>query len=272
MDTLRVGTRNVAPQPRALREMQSVIFDKEWLRGANVDQSLYFMYRDCVLPEDQEIARQLEIRYDITVLPPMHLGQEYNKTKGHYHSERVPGLCYPELYQVLEGQAHVLLQKRSGTLISDVIVVIAQEGDLVLVPANYGHITINPSERTLKMANWVSTRVQSFYEPFEEKGGGAYFEIEPSPVVTYGRGAGAKRFDAASFSESGRIKTLRGEGLFIPNPNYGPLPPLRGLPAPEYTQLGLRCGQPIYELIKTPKLLRFLSYPEEFGDILKNVY
>lgn len=222
--------------------MQSVIFDKEWLRGANVDQSLYFMYRDCVLPEDQEIAHQLEIRYDITVLLPVRLGQEYNKTKGHYHSERVPGLCYPELYQVLEGQAHVLLQKRSGTTISDVIVVTAQEGDLVLVPPNYGHITINPSERTLKMANWVSTRVESFYRPFEEQGGGAYFELAaPQPQ-------------------------------FVPNPNYGPLPQLRSLPASEYTPLGLRRGQPIYELIKTPKLLRFLSYPEEFDDILKNVY
>ncbi len=34
----------------------------------------------------------------------------------------------------------------------------------------------------------------------------------PSPVGHDGSGAGAKRFDAASFSESGGIKTLRGEG------------------------------------------------------------
>ncbi len=239
---MRVGTRNVAPQPRALREMQSVIFDKEWLREADLDHSLYFMYRDCVLPEDQEIARQLEIRYDITVLLPVHLGREYNKTKGHYHSERVPGLCYPELYQVLEGQAHVLLQKREGNSVSDVLLITALEGDTVLVPPNYGHITINPTDKILKMANWVSTRVESFYMPFEEQGGGAYFELAvPQPH-------------------------------FIPNSRYGALPPLRLLPAPEYPTLGLRHGQPIYELIKTPKLLRFLSYPEEFDDILKTIY
>ncbi len=210
--------------------MQSVIFDKEWLRRANVDQSLYFMYRDCVLPEDQQIARQLEIRYDITVLLPVRLGCEYNKTKGHYHSEYKPGLCYPELYQVLEGQAHVLLQKRDGDRVTDVVLVIAEEGQIVLVPPNYGHITINPTEKTLKMANWVSTKVESFYEPFEEKGGGAYFILEGRQLV--------------------------------PNPRYHALPAVRVEPAREYPQLGLRHGRPIYELIKTPEMLRFLSFPD----------
>ncbi len=230
MDALYVGTRKIIPQVRTLREMQSVIFDKEWLRGANVDQSLYCMYRDCVLPEDQEIARQLEIRYDITVLLPVRLGRECNKTKGHYHSEYKPGLCYPELYQVLEGQAHILLQKPSADTVSDVRVIVAHEGQIVLVPPNYGHITINPTDKTLKMANWVSTRVQSFYEPFETKGGGAYWELC--------------------------------DGEFIPNPNYHSLPPLRVASAREYPELGLRHGQPIYELIKTPERLRFLSYPD----------
>jgi glucose-6-phosphate isomerase len=234
MDTLRVDTRNVAPQPRTLREMQSVIFDKEWLRGANVDQSLYFMYRDCVLPEDQQIARQLEIRYDITVLLPVCLGKEFNKTKGHYHSEYKPGLCYPELYQVLEGQAHILLQKPSAGTVSEAMVIVAHEGQIVLVPPNYGHITINPTEKTLKMANWVSTRVHSFYEPFEEKGGGAYRELC--------------------------------DGQFIPNPRYGALPPLRVVSAHEYPELGLRHGQPIYELIRIPERLRFLSYPDELQE------
>ena len=251
MNTLRCGDREIYPQARTLREMQPVVFDRDWLRTADLDQPLYLMYRDCVLPEDRKIAQQLTVRYDITVLLPVRLGCEFNKTKGHYHSEYKPGLCYPELYQVLEGQAHILLQQRSGETISDVALVIAKEGQIVLVPPNYGHITINPSEKILKMANWVSTKVQSLYEPFEAQGGGAYFEVRPSPhlrppspVVTYGRGVG-------------------GEGLLIPNPRYNSLPPLRVVSAHEYPELGLRHGQPIYELIKTPERLRFLSYPDE---------
>ncbi len=224
MDALHVSARS-------LREMQSVIFDQEWLRTADLDQTLYLMYRDCVLPDDRPIAQELEVRYDITVLLPLRLGKEYNKTKGHYHSEYKPGLCYPELYQVLEGQAHILLQKRQGESVSDVVLVTAQEGQIVLVPPNYGHITINPTDKILKMANWVSTRVESFYQPFEAKGGGAYFELVTSQ--------------------------------FIPNRRYTSLPPLRVVSAREYPTLGLHHGRPIYELIKTPERLRFLSYPDE---------
>ncbi|MEM4414320.1 MAG: glucose-6-phosphate isomerase family protein [Candidatus Caldarchaeum sp.] len=231
MEALCVGDHAIHPQARTLREMQSVVFDKDWLRTADLDQPLYLMYRDCVLPHDKKIAQELSVRYDITVLLPVRLGREYNKTKGHYHSEYKPGLCYPELYQVLEGQAHVLLQKRFSDTISDVTLVVAQEGQIVLVPPNYGHITINPSEKILKMANWVSTKVQSFYEPFEQKGGGAYFELC--------------------------------DGQLVPNANYRSLPPVRVISAPEYPELGLRHGQPIYELIKTPERLRFLSYPDE---------
>ncbi|MCL6642741.1 MAG: glucose-6-phosphate isomerase, partial [Candidatus Bipolaricaulota bacterium] len=182
MEALCLGDRQIHPQVRTLHEMQSVIFDREWLRTADLDQPLYLMYRDCTLPHDQKIAQQLQVRYDITVLLPVRLGREYNKTKGHYHSEYQPGLCYHELYQVLEGQAHMLLQKRDGDKITDIVLVIAHEGETVLVPPNYGHITINPTEKTVKMANWVSTKVESFYEPFEQMGGGAYFELITSPL------------------------------------------------------------------------------------------
>jgi hypothetical protein len=40
------------------------------------------MYRDGVLPQDRQIAQQLQVRYDITVLLPVRLGREFNKTKG----------------------------------------------------------------------------------------------------------------------------------------------------------------------------------------------
>jgi glucose-6-phosphate isomerase len=236
------------PQVRTLREMQSVIFDKAWLRTADLDQPLYLMYRDGVLPQDRQIAQQLQVRYDITVLLPVRLGREFNKTKGHYHSEYKPGLGYPELYQVLEGHAHVLLQKRDGERITDVVLVIAHEGEIVLVPPNYGHITINPTEQTLKMANWVSTKVESFYEPFEQMGGGAYFELVTSPFpLRLRRGLGR--------GERARVR-------LVPNARYGALPPVRVERAREYPQLGLRHGRPIYELIKNPEILRFLSFPD----------
>lgn len=246
MQSILVGDREVQPQARTLREMQSVVFDTLWLKRADLQRPLYWMYRDCLLSEDREAARQLKVRYDITILEPTRLSQELNKTKGHYHSERQRGLAYPELYEVLEGQAYILLQQRAGAAISDVILVEARAGDKVIVPPNYGHITINRGEKALKMANWVSVLVESFYGPYEEKGGGAYLVFAP------------ERPDESP--------------KFVANLKYGRLPELRLLNAVEVSELSLTRQTPSYELIKRPQHLRFLSYPEKFSELWAKLY
>jgi glucose-6-phosphate isomerase len=53
----------------------------------------------------------------------------------------------------------------------------ATRGDKVIVPPNCGHVAINPSEKTLKMANWVCRSFESLYEPYTQHHGGAYYEL-----------------------------------------------------------------------------------------------
>lgn len=246
MQNIFVGDREIRPQARTLDEMQPVVFDREWLKKADLRQPLYFMYRDCVRPEDRQTAQALQLRYDITLLRPTRLGREFNKTKGHYHSERVRGLAYPELYEVLEGDALVLLQKRDGSRVSDVIALEAHPGDKVIVPPNYGHITINIGDQPLRMANWVSLSVESFYGPYEEKNGGAYW------VLT------SERSDS--------------KPQYLPNIKYGRLPEMRLLSACEVSELNLTRQIPSYNLIKNPQCLRFLSHPEEFSALWAELY
>ena len=72
-----------------------------------------------------------------------------------YHPENPSGTGYPELYEVIEGVAHVLLRKKT---LEHIVLVKAAKGDIVIIPPGYGHVTINPSqEETLIMANLVST-------------------------------------------------------------------------------------------------------------------
>jgi len=106
------------------------------------------MFRE--VSKDEKDARKIKekgLRYDITIIPPNKLGMEFVKTAGHYHPF-LPGskMTYPELYEVLEGEAHYLLQRREqerGTeRITDVVVVKAKKGDKVIIPPNYGHVTI----------------------------------------------------------------------------------------------------------------------------------
>lgn len=104
------------------------------------------------------------------------------KTAGHYHP-KAPNVdvSYSEIYQVIEEDAVYLLQKAGrGGRVADVVVVKAGEGDIVFVPPDYGHITINRFEKVLKMANWVCRDFSSLYEHVRQFGGGAYFPAQRS--------------------------------------------------------------------------------------------
>ena len=48
-----------------------------------------------------------------------------------------------------------------------------QPSDKVLVPPGYGHITINRSNKTLKMANFVARNFSSLYDPIQGEGWGS---------------------------------------------------------------------------------------------------
>ena len=151
----------IKPDIRHLSDMKEVIYDKEWLKTAP-DLELYYMYRG--------IDKKDDLRYDITVIPSRMLGEEFVKTKGHEHSDN-----YGEVYIVLEGEAIYLMQKREDEKIEDVYVVKAEKGDVVIIPPHYSHITINPSKKDLKEANWVSEKCENKYGFFEKKEGACYY-------------------------------------------------------------------------------------------------
>lgn len=162
-----INLQNLTPDIRHLNDMKEVCYDQEWLKSVeNLD--LYYMYR--------RIEEENGIRYDITIIPAKMLGKESIKTKGHYHIGQ-----YQEVYTVLEGQAIYLLQKGDGNKIEDVYAVRAQKGDVIVIPSNYGHITINPSiTEKLKMANWISKDCKSDYSLFEKLHGACYYYAKDS--------------------------------------------------------------------------------------------
>ncbi|NYT06961.1 MAG: glucose-6-phosphate isomerase [Methanomicrobiales archaeon] len=166
-----------SPDVRTIEDMGPVLADPSCReRGP-----LYFMYRDLALaPQDRTWLADHHIRYDITVISPRDLCGELAKTKGHYHPISPTGIPYPEIYEVLEGSAHYLLQKRD---LSDIIVVAAGVGDLVVVPPGYGHVTINAGRSDLVMANLVSSAFSSEYDEYERLRGGAYYELSGGKVV-----------------------------------------------------------------------------------------
>ena len=125
----------------------------------------YYMFRD-VKPVHEIL------RYDITVIPARTLGREFIKTMGHYHD----GL-YPEIYGVLRGKALFILQRRAGRddVLDDVVLIRAEEGEIIRIPPCYGHVTVNPSSSTLVLENIVCRKCTSNYEPYIRMRGAALY-------------------------------------------------------------------------------------------------
>jgi len=211
------------PDVRRFSDIKGLIYDKAY-EESSPDFDLYYMYRDLSRnTKDKEKITSNHLRYDITIIPPNMLGVEYVKTAGHFHPNFPnSSISYPEIYEVLEGSATYLMQKDDN---SDVYVVEAVAGDKVIIPPNYGHITINRAKERLVMGNWVCSDFSSIYGPIKEKGGGLYF------------------------------LTING---WIKNPKYESHPPLRTIPAPSYKHLGIEKGIPMYNLVDNLEVLKFL--------------
>jgi glucose-6-phosphate isomerase len=238
MNELEFGGKQKEPDIRRLTDMSDVICDKKWLETAK-DQELYYMYRDLYLSlNDRNQFLDQGIRYDITIIPPGMMGREYIKTAGHYHpSPYGEGISYPEIYEVLEGEALYLLQKKD---LSDVVAVNADAGDKVLIPPDYGHITINHSNKTLKMANLVARDFSSIYQPYKEKSGGAYY-----------------------FTKDG----------FEKNQRWSNVADLRRIDSPTNSQLrilGMSKRDEMYPLIRKPGCLEYLVDPKSHIDLFKD--
>lgn len=159
---MEIDLTKLTPDIRYLDDMRGVLFDQSWATTAE-NSALYFMYR--------KVKQENGLNHSITVTPAKMLGREFVKTKGHVHIGN-----YQEIYTVINGQALYLMQKTSGENVEDVYVVEANEGESIIIPPYYGHVTINPSEtQNLKTGDWTSENCKSDYSLFEKLHGACYY-------------------------------------------------------------------------------------------------
>ena len=163
---------------RKLEQISSVLYDKD----VTEPEELYTLYNDVGEPKTRKALALHGLRYDIGVLPPIKIGCEYIKTIGHYHGlEPKSKMPYAEVYEVVHGAAHFILQKQndeSNDLLEDVLFVKAVAGDRLVMPPDYAHVTINPSPEALLLCNIAAADCGLEYEKIVQKGGMGYFNIE----------------------------------------------------------------------------------------------
>jgi len=234
-----MSNRDAMPDVRRSRDLSAVLFDDQ----GEPDEELYYMSRGISLSVDEQLIMSKGLRYDVTVIRPGSIGREYIKTAGHYHPEKKgTDITFPEVYEVLYGRAHYLLQRpnpHNPSELNTVLFIAAKPGDKLLVPPNFGHITINPGDDYLIMSNWVARDFTSIYTPFREMGGGAYYEL---------------------YTEDGPE--------FIGNKRYHMLPPLMRCPIKPFPRLNLITGLPLYRVFQeNGDAFNFLTEPESYLDL-----
>jgi len=223
------------PSVRDAQDLREVLGD----RSCTATGPVYYMYRNISRSDaDRRWLSEQDLRYDLTVIPPREICGEFIKTKGHYHPDNPSGIGYPEVYEVLAGMAHFLIQNRD---FSDIVMISASAGEIVVIPPGYGHVTINPSKDiVLQMANIVSTRFESDYKGYESLHGAAYFE-----------------------------KTEEG---FVKNPAYATSSSLRFAMVSQQAGISDTISAPLYGLVeqRTPSL-EFLNMPEKYPSLFQKL-
>ncbi len=226
------------PALRKFEDLLPVLLESNNLEHSKI---AYYMYRNIHLSNDCQIFKDNGLRYDITVIFPGLLGKEFTKTLGHYHSRaEFSPYTFPEIYEVLLGEAVFLLQKRNGTTITEVVFMRAKPGDKLLVPPDYGHVTINTGNTILVTSNLMATSATSDHREYIEKRGAIY-----------------------------HLVSKERELVFQPNSRYGTVSPIRELKPGTSRDLCISSELPLYtSFIKNPTKFRYLVNPQECGDLL----
>jgi glucose-1-phosphate thymidylyltransferase len=172
-----------SPTIRRLKDLQPVLYDAAACRDMDPEFPVYEVYRELCGDMKPDVLARYSLRYDITVMPSLVLGEEYVKTMGHDHLSLSGEWSHAEVFEVLQGKGYFLTQKYDGENVVDVSLITAQEGDVTVIPPNCGHIVINPSSKRLVVGNLVSRNCFKTYTRFMERKGAAYFVLRDNRIA-----------------------------------------------------------------------------------------
>jgi glucose-6-phosphate isomerase len=204
------------------------------------DQEVYRYTNGLYFAEDEVKWKEANVVYGIVIFVPGTFSGEYVKSSGQFHPPVQPcNMGTPEIYTVLHGVGHFLLQKASPPFdkVEDAVLVKVNAGETFVVPPDYGHLQINPGDEPLVFSYAVMDGMAGCYDPFKERKGAIYYEM------------------------------ANGDEPFVFNTNYPEKLPLRVLNAADLCQLPELNENVTYQAIldRLPEL-PFLTDPTTFPE------
>ena len=213
----------------SVKDLQLFTMKQVW-ESKETEREVFRVYEEVKRTEDKEFWE--DIRFDLVVIQPGNLGEEFFKTLGYYKSFADNEYRYPEIYQLAEGYAEFVLQQQGEyhEKIKDIVVIRVQKQDLLAIPPSYGVTIINPSQKKTIMARIRATDAEEIYNDYKRTKGECYYRIK--------------------------------DGRWEYNNNYEEIPALR-LGEPQNKWKSMKKGIPIYSsYIYNPKHYNSLVEPD----------
>jgi len=213
--------------------------DKVWAKPISKENRVLYKVTSGLWQNgDETIWKEANIIYGIVMFSSGTVGGEFIKSSGQYHPIHAKNtMATPEIYSVLRGIGHFILQKATPPyeVIEDAVLVEVHEGETFIVPPDYGHLQINPEHNLLIFSYAVMDGMNGVYEPFRKRQGAIYYEM------------------------------AEGSERYVFNTNYPQRIPLRFIQAGDICQLPYLNEEVTYQKIRDNLYeLRFLTDPSQF--------
>jgi glucose-6-phosphate isomerase len=228
---------------KTVGQMIGLLADEEDL---DLSERFYDVYRGIYQPEDRDLFRNYKFQYDITVVMGGLVNGECKKTSGHFHGYNPQrSHTYPEVYEVIYGNALYVLQKAEdfeadfqNMEIQDVILVNVDAGETIIIPPDYGHCSINIGNGPMIFSNLAYEPCPIHYDAIRFHHGMSYYIFNENENVTIKR-----------------------------NKNYSELPEPKFARIKQNRDLGIEFGKPVYQsFLENPAAFDFLGNPDPYMD------
>lgn len=211
---------------------------------ADGPEVLYAIAMDVGNLADKKDLVERNLLYGAVIYAAGSIGKEPVRSQGHIHAVSPSiGMSTPEVYEIWEGKAIIYMQETAEDDPGRCYAVVAQPGDVVLVPPSWAHCTINADVTTnMAFGAWCVRDYGFDYTGVRAHGGVAYY-----PII--------QEDTSISFEPN---KLYQAQDLIIKAPN-------------SYEQFGIEKGVSIYKQYQKNKaLFDFVKDPRITTDLWKN--
>lgn len=163
------------PQARTLNEIRRSLRDPNCIGPAEV----YAIAMDVGHLEDRDDLRSRNLLFGVVTYAAGRLGDEPVRSQGHVHKPSPRnGWSTPEVYEIWEGRAVILMQEHDAFDPGRCFAVEADPGEIVVVPPGWAHATVSADPACpLTFGAWCDRDYGFIYDGVRAHGGLAWFPL-----------------------------------------------------------------------------------------------